>query len=91
MSPSKSRTITLTAAMSRFADVADVIRSRAEVDETLRDLCEDYRLARETLLRIKKEKPRPTAKVAEYTNLVSDLEEEIIRYLLEPERKSRNP
>jgi len=91
MTPSKSRTLTLTAAMARFADVADLIRSRVEVDETLRDLCEDYRLARETLVRIKKEKPRPTAKVVEYSTLVNDLEEEIIRYLLGPERKSRNP
>lgn len=88
MKTSKSRTMTVTAAMAKFADVADLIRSRAEVDEALRDLCEDYRLARATLLRIKKEKPRPTARVIEYSTLVSDLEEEIIRYLLGPERHS---
>lgn len=76
----------LTAAMARFADVADIIKSRADADEALRELCEDYRLARQTLLRIKREKPRPTKKISEYTSLVDDLEDEIMRYLLGAEQ-----
>ena len=72
----------MTAAMVRFVDVAELIKSRSIADEVLRDLCEDYRLARETLTRMKKEKPRRTAEVAEYTTLVAELENEIIRHLL---------
>ena len=78
----------LTAAMARFVDVADAIRSRVEVDEVLRDLCEDYRLAREILARMKKERPKPGKKVAEYSLLVEDLEDEIMTYLLSPEQES---
>ena len=73
----------LTAAMARFVDVADLIRSRAEVDEVLRDLCEDYRLAREILNRMKKERPKPSKKISEYSVMVHDLEEEIMAYLLD--------
>ena len=76
----------LTAAMARFVDVADLIKSRAEVDEILRDLCEDYRLARQLLARVRKEKPQPVKKVQEYKSLVEDLEDEIIRYLVGTER-----
>jgi len=79
----------LTAAMARFVDVADLIRSRSEVDEVLRDLCEDYRLAREILMRLKKERPKPSKKIAEYSALVGDLEEEIMAYLLDPDRQSK--
>ena len=82
MNTSKNRSMPLTAAMVRFADLADIIGSRVAIDEGLRDLCEDYHLARQTLKRIKRERPRPTKQVAEYTSLVEDLEEEIIRYLL---------
>ena len=73
----------LTAAMARLVDVADLIRSRAEVDEVLRDLCEDYRLAREILNRMKKERPKPSDKISEYSVMVHDLEEEIMAYLLD--------
>ena len=72
----------LTAAMVRFVDVAELIKSRSIADEALRDLCEDYRLARETLTRMKKTRPRRTAEVAEYTILTAELENEIIRHLL---------
>ena len=82
MKAPKSRSMSLTAAMVRFVDVAELIKSRSLSDEALRDLCEDYRLARETLTRMKKTRPRPTAEVAEYTILVAELENEIIRHLL---------
>lgn len=82
MKAPEDRFMPLTAAMARFVDVADLIRSRSEVDEVLRDLCEDYRLARETLTRMKKEKPRPSGKIAEYTSLAAELEDEIIRHLI---------
>jgi hypothetical protein len=72
----------LSAAMVRFLDVADIIKSRSATDETLRDLCEDYRLARQTLTSLRKGKPRRTAEVAEYSVLVAELEDEIIRHLL---------
>jgi hypothetical protein len=78
----------LTAAMARFVDVADLIRSRAEADEVLRDLCEDYRIARELLTRTKKEKPRPSKRIAEASVMVTDLEEEIMAYLLNPDQRS---
>ena len=78
----------LTTAMARFVDVADLIKSRAEVDEVLHDLCEDYRLARELLTRTKKEKPRPSKRIAEASVMVTDLEEEIMAYLLDPDQHS---
>ncbi len=71
-----------TAAMARFVDVADLIKSRAEVDDTLRDLCEDYRLARQVLLHEKKQRPRNVKKISEYSSLADELEDEILRYLV---------
>ena len=90
MNTPKPRSMPLTAAMARFVDVADLIRSRADADEVLRDLCEDYRMARQLLVKAKKEKPKPTTKIAEYSSLVDDLEDEIIRYLLGTEQKPKN-
>jgi hypothetical protein len=72
----------MTAAMVRFVDVAELIKSRSVSDEVLRDLCDDYRLARETLTRLRRSKPKRTVEVAEYIALVADLEDEIIRHLL---------
>jgi hypothetical protein len=72
----------LTAAMVRLADVAELIKARSISDEVLRDLCEDYRLARETLTRLRKAKPRRALEIDEYTDLVADLEDEIVRRLL---------
>jgi hypothetical protein len=89
MTTPKNRSMPLTAAMARFVEVADIIRSRSEVDEVLRDLCEDYRLARELLQKAKKEKPRPTKKISEYLSLVEDLEDEIMRYLIGGERQQK--
>ena len=79
----------LTAALVRFVDVAELIRSRSKADEVLRDLCEDYRLARETLTRMKKVRPRRTVEVEEYTTLVAELENEIIRHLLGSDEAGR--
>lgn len=76
----------LTAAMVRLANAAELIKARSISDEVLRDLCEDYRLARETLTRLRKTKPRRTVEIGEYTELVAELEDEIVRRLLgEPE------
>ncbi|MCO5064982.1 MAG: hypothetical protein M9924_11285 [Rhizobiaceae bacterium] len=77
----------LTTAMARFVDVSDLIKSRAQVDDFLRDLCEDYQLARQLLLREKKQRPRQAKKIAEYTSLVDELEDEIMRYLIGAEQK----
>lgn len=87
MNTPKNRSMPLTAAMARFVDVADLIRSRTEVDDVLRDLCEDYRLARELLLKAKKQRPRSAKKISEYSSLVDDLEDEIMRYLVGLERQ----
>ena len=72
----------LTAAMVRFVDVAELIKARSISDEVLRDMCEDYRLARETLTRLKRAKPKRLAEISEYMTLVSELEDEIIRRLV---------
>ena len=88
MNTPKPRSMPLTAAMARFVDVADLIRSRADVDEVLRDLCDDYRMARQILMKAKKEKPKPTKTIFEYSSLVNELEEEIIRYLLGTEHET---
>jgi hypothetical protein len=82
MKEPKKRSMSLTAAMVRFVDVAELIKARSMSDEALRDLCEDYRLARETLTRMRKSKPARTAEIAEYSTLVAELEDEIIRHLL---------
>jgi hypothetical protein len=78
----RRRSMPLTAAMVRLADVAELIRARSIADEVLRDLCEDYRLARETLTRLRRTKPRRPLEIDEYTELVADLEDEIVRRLL---------
>ena len=90
MKTPKSRSMPLTSAMARFVDVAELISSRAKLDETLRDLCEDYRMARELLLNAKKEKPRSTKKISEYSSLVDDLEDEIMRYLVSVKQHSKH-
>ena len=76
--------MSLSAAMVRFVDVAEMIKARSVADEALRDLCEDYRTARETLTRLRKAKPRRAGEIAEYSVLVAELEDEIIRHLLGP-------
>ncbi len=87
MNTPKRRSMPMTSAMARFVDVADIIKSRAEVDDFLRDLCEDYRLARQLLSREKKQKPRQAKKISEYSSLVEDLEDEILRYLVDVEQR----
>jgi hypothetical protein len=82
MKEPKNRSMPLSAAMVRFVDVAELIRARSAADEALRDLCEDYRLARETLARLRRAKPKRTAQIAEYSVFASELEDEIIRHLL---------
>lgn len=78
----KSRTVPLPAAMVRLAYVAELIKERTLTDEVLRDLCDDYRLARQTLTKLKKVKPRKTAEIAEYKTLIAELEDEIVGRLL---------
>ncbi|MDW6021019.1 hypothetical protein SAZ10_04500 [Mesorhizobium sp. BAC0120] len=80
----------LTTAMARFADVADLIKIRSQSDEALKDLCEDYQLARETLTNLKKMKPRRSKEISEYKSLILELEDEIIRTLLGVEDKLEN-
>lgn len=87
MNTPKRRSMPMTSAMARFVDVADIIKSRAEVDDFLRDLCEDYRLARQLLSREKKQKPRQAKKISEYSCLVDDLEDEILKYLVDVEQR----
>lgn len=89
MSASKNRTLPLTTAMARFVDVAELIRTRAKMDEVLRDLCEDYRMARELLTKAKRQKPRSAKSISEYTVLVEDLEEEIMQYLIDPGKSKK--
>ncbi len=79
----------LTDAMARFANVAEVIRQRSVTDEVLRDLCDDYRLARQTLTNLKKMRPKKTAEIAEYKTLVTELEDEIIGRLLGADGRRR--
>ena len=82
MKEPKNRSLPLTAALARFVDVADMNKSRSATDDVLRNLCYDYNLARETLANLKKERPRRSARIAEYTVLAAEIEDEIIRHLL---------
>lgn len=79
----------LSAAMVRLANVAELIRQRSASDEVLRDLCDDYRLARQTLTNLKKIRPKKTAEIAEYKTLISELEDEIVGRLLGTDGRSR--
>ena len=89
MTDPKTQSMPLSAVLVRFADLAEQIKSRSVSDEVLRDLCDDYRLARQTLTRLRKKRPKQTAEVAEYTALVAELEDEIVQHLLDTaERKS---
>ena len=78
----------LTSAMVRLIDVAELIKARSDTDEELRELCEDYRLARETLTRLRKSKPRRSLEIAEYRTLVAELEDEIICRLMRTDKGS---
>lgn len=82
MTDPKTQSMPLSAVLVRFADLAEQIKARSVRDEVLRDLCEDYRLARATLTRLRRKRPKPTAEVAEYTALVAELEDEIVQHLL---------
>ena len=82
MADPKNRSMPLPAALARFVDAAELIKSRLVSDEVLRDLCEDYRVARETLTMMKRGKPKRSDEIAEYTQLVAELQDEIIRHLL---------
>lgn len=74
----------ISSAMLRFVDAAELIKARSLSDEVLRELFEDYQLARETLTKLRKAKPRKPAKVAEYKMIVAELEDEIIQRLVGP-------
>lgn len=89
MEEAKNRSLPLTTALARFVDVADTIKSRFGTDEILRDLCEDYHLARKTLTNLKKQRPRQSDRIAEYTVLANEIEDEIIRHLLSSGRQKR--
>jgi hypothetical protein len=89
MKLSRNNMITLSSAMTRSVDVAELIKSRCITDEVLRDLCEEYRLARKTRTRLRKARPRRTSEVEEYSMLVDELEDEIIRHLLGSEETKK--
>jgi hypothetical protein len=78
----KNPSLPLTTALARFVDVADLIKSRIATDDVLRELCDDYNLARKILTSLKKERPRHSARIEEYTILAAELEDEIVRHLL---------
>jgi hypothetical protein len=82
MKEPRNRSLPLTTAMARLVDVADLIKSRITADEVLRDLCDDYNLARETLTNLKKERPRRSDRIEEYSLLADEIEDEIIKHLL---------
>ena len=82
MKEPKNRSLPLTSALARLIDVADLIKSRIATDDVLRDLCDDYNLARKILTNLKKERPRHSARIEEYTILAAEIEDEIIRHLL---------
>ena len=82
MKEPKNRSLPLTSALARLIDVADLMKSRIATDDVLRDLCDDYNLARKILTNLKKERPRHSARIEEYTILAAELEDEIISHLL---------
>ena len=81
MKEPKNRSLPLTSALARFIDVADLMKSRIATDDVLRDLCDDYNLARKILTNLKKERPRHSARIEEYTILAAEIEDEIISHL----------
>ena len=82
MKEAKNWSLPLTSALARLIDVADLMKSRIATDDVLRDLCDDYNLARKILTNLKKERPRHSARIEEYTILAAELEDEIISHLL---------
>jgi hypothetical protein len=82
MKEPKNPSLPLTTALARFIDVADLIKSRVARDNVLRELCDDYHLARKTLTNLKKERPRHSSRIEEYTVIAAEIEDEIIKHLL---------
>jgi hypothetical protein len=82
MKPPKRRTIPLQMALVHLVDVADLIDSRAAVDGTLAELCDEYEEATQVLTKLRLDSPRATGRIADYEKLVAGLEEELIQRLL---------
>lgn len=80
MVDSEGSNLELTQVLERFPHYAPVIRGLAVADDTFWSMCEDYGLARTTLVKLQaaaREK-QDAMKIAEYSALVADLEREIM-------------
>lgn len=76
--PEGSR-LDLTQVLELFPDHAARIRRLAVVDETFSSICEDYALAKATLAHLEafEATDQRAAEIADYRDLVADLEREI--------------
>jgi hypothetical protein len=73
--------------LSRFSKDSDLILSLAARSETFRSLCEDYATAKAALQRFEASFADQKAKVADYRNVVVELERDIESMLNETKRR----
>jgi hypothetical protein len=83
MSDPKTSHLDLTQVLERFPHCAALVRRLVVVDDTFWSICEDYALARATLVKLEKLElgGQPDTKLADYRILVADLEREIAEVL----------
>lgn len=77
--PSSEPSLDLTQVLERFNGRAELVRHLAIHNETFRDLCEDFTLARSTLARLSTlaATEQNATVIADYQSMVAELERDI--------------
>jgi hypothetical protein len=83
MSGPETSRLDLTHVLEHFPHSAALVRRLVVVDDTFWSICEDYALARATLVKLEKleQAEQNVTKLADYRALVADLEREIAEAL----------
>jgi hypothetical protein len=87
--PPETPPLSLEPLLARFASESALIRRLALSDETFCDIAEDFLLAHETLVHLRDQPVVEHAKVKDYATLVSELEQDVRKYIsrLKPEAR----
>lgn len=70
------------AIFERFRDFKEKIAWNIEIDNDFESLCDDYEQCIQLLETLKKEKEQNTCQLAEYLQIKTELEQEVMKYIL---------
>jgi hypothetical protein len=73
--------IGLDALLLRFPEYGEQIKNQIRENDEFRSLCADYELCIVTLLAINQEKEISQAKLQEYLEIKTELEQEVLKYM----------